>query len=250
MQNKYDTVIFDLDGTLLNTLEDLKNSVNYALSAMGYPTRTLEEIRRAVGNGARTLLRRSIPASADEAALEQAFAHFRAHYGAHCNELTAPYDGILPMLDTLKNRGFRLAIVSNKPDAAVKELCSLYFSEWLSVAIGERENVRRKPAPDSVYAALRELSGPDAAPETASGIGFSSAAFHTDTAAPLDTSSPCTALYVGDSDVDISTAAAAGMDCVSVAWGFRDEAFLRAHGASRVIHTPSELPALLGFPPS
>lgn len=158
MQNKYGTIVFDLDGTLLNTLEDLKNSVNYALSAMDYPTRTLEETRLAVGNGARTLLRRSIPASADEAALEQAFAHFRSHYAAHCNDLTAPYDGILPMLDTLKNRGFRLAIVSNKPDAAVKKLCSLYFSEWVSVAIGERENVRRKPAPDSVYAALRELS--------------------------------------------------------------------------------------------
>lgn len=232
MQNKYDTVIFDLDGTLLNTLEDLKNSVNYALSTMGYPTRTLEEIRLAVGNGARTLLRRSIPASADEAALEQAFAHFRAHYEEHCNDLTAPYDGILPMLDTLKNRGFRLAIVSNKPDAAVKKLCSLYFSDWVSVAIGERENVRRKPAPDSVYAALRELSGSDSTPNTTPGTGFSSA------------------LYVGDSDVDIATAAAAGMDCVSVAWGFRDEAFLRAHGASRIIHTPSELPALLGFLPS
>ena len=232
MQNRYDTIVFDLDGTLLNTLEDLKNSVNYALSAMDYPTRTLEEIRLAVGNGARTLLRRSIPASADEAALEQTFAHFRAHYGAHCNDFTAPYDGIVSMLDTLKNRGFRLAIVSNKPDAAVKKLCSLYFSEWVAVAIGERENVRRKPAPDSVYAALHELSGSDSTPDSASDTGFSSA------------------LYVGDSDVDIATAAAAGMDCVSVAWGFRDEAFLRAHGASRVIHTPPELPALLGFPPS
>lgn len=232
MQNRYDTIVFDLDGTLLNTLEDLKNSVNYALSVMKYSTRTLEEIRLAVGNGARTLLRRSIPASADEAALEQAFAHFRAHYEAHCNDFTAPYDGILPMLDTLKSRGFRLAIVSNKPDAAVKKLCSLYFSEWVSVAIGERENVRRKPAPDSVYAALHELSGSDSTSDTASGTGFSSA------------------LYVGDSDVDIATAAAAGMNCVSVAWGFRDEAFLRAHGASRVIHTPSELPVLLDFPPS
>lgn len=230
MQNTYDTVIFDLDGTLLNTLEDLKNSVNYALSAMGFPTRTLEEIRLAVGNGARTLLRRSVPESVDDAGVEQTFSLFRAHYGEHCNDCTAPYDGILPMLDTLKNRGFRLAIVSNKPDAAVKALCSLYFSKWICVAIGERENVRRKPAPDSVYAALRALSGSDSTPDTASDTGFSSA------------------LYVGDSDVDIATAAAAGMDCASVAWGFRDEAFLRAHGASRIIHTPSELPKLLGSP--
>lgn len=223
MTNTYDTVVFDLDGTLLNTLEDLKNSVNHALSSFDYPARTLEEIRLAVGNGARTLLRRSVPASVDEKRLEQVYSCFRAHYGAHCNDLTAPYDGILPMLDTLKNRGFRLAIVSNKPDAAVKKLCSLYFSEWVSAAIGERENVRRKPSPDSVYAALRYLAG-------------------------SDMPSPRSALYVGDSDVDIATAAAAGMDCVSVAWGFRDEAFLRGHGASRIIHTPSELPELLGFP--
>ncbi|MCM1537286.1 MAG: HAD family hydrolase [bacterium] len=228
MPNTYDTIVFDLDGTLLNTLEDLKNSVNHALSAFGCPARTLEEIRLAVGNGARTLLRRSVPASVDENKLEQIHSCFRAHYAEHCNDLTAPYDGILPMLDTLKNRGFRLAIVSNKPDTAVKKLCSLYFSKWISVSVGERENVRRKPAPDSVYAALRELAD---AESTSCG-----------------TPSPRTALYVGDSDVDIATAAAADMDCVSVAWGFRDEAFLRAHGASRIIHTPAELSELLPVP--
>ena len=252
MLNTYDTIIFDLDGTLLNTLEDLKNSVNHALSAMGYPTRTLEEVRLAVGNGARTLLRRSIPASADETALEQTLAHFRAHYEAHCNDCTAPYDGVLPMLDTLKSRGFQLAIVSNKPDAAVKTLCSLYFSKWVSAAIGERENVRRKPAPDSVYAALRELAhskpASDSAGDTAQRADIASAD-HCQSA-HSDIPSLQSALYVGDSDVDIATAAAAGMDCVSVAWGFRDETFLQEHGASRVIHTPSELPALLGFPPS
>ena len=263
MQNVYDTVIFDLDGTLLNTLEDLKNSVNHALSAFGYPTRTLEDIRLAVGNGARTLLSRSVPESVDENGLEQVYSCFRAHYGAHCNDLTAPYDGILPMLDTLKSRGFQLAIVSNKPDAAVKKLCSLYFSEWVSVSIGERENVRRKPSPDSVYAALRELAGsgsshpaaPCADPASAVRADLDSgvradldSGVRADNGICSDKPSHRTALYVGDSDVDIATAAAADMDCVSVAWGFRDEAFLREHGACRIIHSPSELPEMLGFP--
>lgn len=244
MSHAYDTVIFDLDGTLLNTLEDLKNSLNHALSVMGFPTRTLEEVRLAVGNGARMLIRRSVPESvgssaAGDAVIEEALSHFRSYYEKHCNDCTAPYDGILPMLQELKNRGFRLAVVSNKPDAAVKTLCSLYFSNWIPVAIGEREGVRRKPAPDSVYTALRELNA----------SGFVSCGDIPASGSPesdISSTDPLflrRALYVGDSDVDIATAAAADMDCISVTWGFRDEAFLRAHGASRIIHAPSELPA-------
>ena len=252
MQPVYDTIIFDLDGTLLNTLEDLKNSVNHALSVMGFPTCTLEEVRLAVGNGARTLIRRVIPESAGDTAVEKTLSHFRTHYEAHCNDCTAPYDGILSMLDALKSRGLRLAVVSNKPDAAVKTLCSLYFSKWIPVAIGERENVRRKPAPDSVHAALRELNASTAGPvpcvgsstnngsASASG-GCTSVSGAPTSGGPADPPSVCRALYVGDSDVDIATAAAAGMDCVSVTWGFRSEAFLREHGASRIIHAPSEL---------
>lgn len=235
MQHVYDTIIFDLDGTLLNTLEDLKNSVNHALSVMGFPTRTLEEVRLAVGNGARTLIRRVVPESADDTVIEKALSCFRTHYETHCNDCTAPYDGIPPMLDALKSRGLRLAVVSNKPDAAVKTLCSLYFSKWIPVAIGERENVRRKPAPDSVHAALRELNASSAGPVLCRDV---SASTYGDPTGPF---SVCRALYVGDSDVDIATAAAAGMDCVSVTWGFRSETFLREHGASRIIHAPSEL---------
>lgn len=252
MSHAYDTVIFDLDGTLLNTLEDLKNSLNHALSVMGFPTRTLEEVRLAVGNGARMLIRRSVPESvgssaAGDAVIEEALSHFRSYYEKHCNDCTAPYDGILPMLQELKNRGFRLAVVSNKPDAAVKTLCSLYFSNWISVAIGEREGVRRKPAPDSVYTALRELN----ASSSDGSVSCEDIPVSDRPACGIPTScisSPNSlflrrALYVGDSDVDIATAAAADMDCISVTWGFRDEAFLRAHGASRIIHAPSELPA-------
>ncbi len=244
MPHTYDTIIFDLDGTLLNTLEDLKNSLNHALSVMGFPIRTLEEVRLAVGNGARMLIRRSVPESvndtvshgAADAVIEETLSHVRAYYEKHCNDCTAPYDGIFPMLQELKNRGFRLAVVSNKPDAAVKTLCSLYFSNWISVAIGEREGVRRKPAPDSVYTALRELDASSAGSISCGDIPTSD----------ISSTDPLfirRALYVGDSDVDIATAAAADMDCISVTWGFRDEAFLRAHGASRIIHAPSELPA-------
>lgn len=250
MQPFYDTIIFDLDGTLLNTLEDLKNSVNHALSVMGFPTRTLEEVRLAVGNGARTLIRRVVPESAGDTVIEETLSHFRTHYEAHCNDCTAPYDGILSMLDALKSRGLRLAVVSNKPDAAVKTLCSLYFSKWIPVAIGERENVRRKPAPDSVHAALRELNASTAGPVPCRGGSTNSGSASVSggpasgaptSGAPADPPSVCRALYVGDSDVDIATAAAAGMDCVSVTWGFRSEAFLREHGASRIIHAPKEL---------
>ncbi len=243
MNKKYDTVIFDLDGTLLDTLDDLTDSANHALSVMGLETRTREEIRRRVGNGAAKLIGRIMPASAKSADLERALSLFREYYNEHCSDRTAPYPGILPMLDSLQKKGVRLAVVSNKPDSAVKTLCGLYFKPWISVAIGEREGVRRKPAPDPVYAALAEF---DPITPRSPGVGFSS-----DAPTPYDPkslSSPRSSLYVGDSDVDIATAAAAGMDCVSVTWGFRDEVFLRTHGASVIAHTPKEIVEFISSP--
>ena len=213
----YTTVIFDLDGTLLDTLEDLTDSVNYALTDAGYPGHTIEEVRMMVGNGVRTLMERAVPTGISTEAFEAVFAAFKEHYDQHCNDHTHPYDGIPELLHTLKAQGFRLAIVSNKVDSAVKTLRALYFNETIPVAIGEKEGIRRKPAPDTVVTALQELGA-----------------------------SASDAVYVGDSDVDIQTAANAGMDCISVSWGFRDTAFLKAHGASLIIDHPQELPALLG----
>lgn len=208
----YTTVIFDLDGTLLDTLQDLSNSVNYALSQKGCPLHTPEEIRLMVGNGIRKLMERAVPKGLPPAEFEEVFALFKAHYAIHCNDNTCPYPGILALLSTLREQGYGLAIVSNKVDSAVKTLRDLYFKDTVRVAIGEKEGIRRKPAPDTALAALKEL-GADAAQ----------------------------AVYVGDSDVDIQTAANAGMDCISVSWGFRDTQFLNAHGAAKIIDSPQEL---------
>ncbi len=212
---KYTTIVFDLDGTLLNTLEDLTNSVNYALSQMGYPARTLDEVRLMVGNGVRTLMERAVPVGSSTDEFEAAFALFKEHYDAHCNDNTRPYEGVTELLYELKTRGYRLAIVSNKIDHAVKALQKLYFQD-VTVAIGEKEGLRRKPAPDMVHAALKEL-------QVSAGE----------------------AVYVGDSDVDIQTAINSGLDYISVSWGFRDTDFLKAHGATTIINHPKELLSLL-----
>ena len=205
-------LIFDLDGTLLNTLEDLRDSANAALEAFGYPPRTTDEVRRFVGNGVRLLMIRATPDGEQNEKFKEILAYFRRHYAEHCFDQTRPYDGILPMLDRLQKAGIGLAVVSNKFDAAVRELCRRYFPDQIAIAIGEREGIRKKPAPDSVLQAMREL--------------------HAD---------PLESLYVGDSDVDIETARNAGIPCVSVTWGFRDRDFLLAHGASALIDDPSEL---------
>lgn len=205
-------VIFDLDGTLLNTLEDLRDSTNAALRAFGFPERTTDEVRRFVGNGVRLLMIRATPGGEETPQFEEILAYFRRHYAEHCFDQTRPYDGILPMLNRLQEAGIGLAVVSNKFDAAVRELCRRYFPDQIAIAIGEREGIRKKPAPDSVLQAMREL--------------------HAD---------PSESLYVGDSEVDIETARNAGIPCVSVTWGFRDRDFLLAHGASTLIDDPSEL---------
>lgn len=209
---KYNTVIFDLDGTLLNTLEDLTDSVNYALGMSGYPVRTLDEIRRFVGNGVKVLMHLSVPKGTPEEDTLKCLEIYRRHYSANMQNKTQPYDGINNLLEALKDKGIKLAIVSNKYDSAVKALCRDYYREYIQVAIGESQGVAKKPAPNSVFKALEQLG-----------------------------SSGEEAIYVGDSDVDVHTAHNAGLKCVGVTWGFRNREILSAEGADFIIDKPEEL---------
>ncbi len=204
-------ILFDLDGTLLDTLEDLKDATNAALLHFGCPTRTLEEIRSFVGNGARNQIRMSLPGKADDPELEEVLAWYKEYYGAHCQIKTAPYAGISAVLEKL-GREWPMAIVSNKPDAAVKTLCAEHFPGIY--ALGEAAGCPRKPAPDMVFAAMKAI-----------GV------------------ERC--IYVGDSEVDVRTAGNAGVPCVSVLWGFRDRAVLEAEGAAHFCASPDALPAVL-----
>jgi len=212
--NSFSTYIFDLDGTLLDTLGDLAASVNYALRTHGMPEHSLDDVRRFVGNGVRKLMERAVPNGADNPRFDETFATFRQYYMAHSLDTTRPYEGIPETLAALKARGCHLAVVSNKMMAATQELCHHFFPDTIEVAIGEDEaaGIRRKPAPDTVFAALKAL-----------GVGKEDAA------------------YVGDSDVDILTACNAGIPCISVLWGFRDRDFLISHGAQTFITHPAEL---------
>ena len=207
------TYIFDLDGTLLDTLQDLAASVNHALAQYGMPTHSMDDVRCFVGNGVRKLMERAVQDGADNPQFEAVFAAFRQYYMEHSLDTTRPYDGITEMLQELKQRGCRMAVVSNKMMAATQELVAHFFPE-IEVAIGEHEaaGIRKKPAPDTVFEALRQL-----------GVGKE------------------TAVYVGDSDVDLMTARNSGMPCISVLWGFRDREFLLQHGATTLIAHPSEL---------
>ena len=211
---EYSTYIFDLDGTLLDTLNDLYQSVNYAMNECGFPLHTLEDVRRFVGNGVRMLMIRAIPDGDKNPRFEEAFDIFQKHYLQHSLDTTRPYPGIEEMLSQLKKRGKRLAVVSNKLDVATKELISHFFGNLIDVAIGENESagVRKKPAPDTVDEALRQL-----------GVGKEGA------------------VYVGDSDVDLQTAVNSKLPCISVLWGFRDRDFLNVHGASVYAETPEEI---------
>lgn len=207
-------VIFDLDGTLLNTLDDLADSTNYALSRFGYPTRTIEEVRQFVGNGVAKLIERAIPEGKNNPNFEKCLAIFKENYAQNMYNKTAPYNGIIEMLSNLKSKGIKIAVVSNKFDLAVKELCKKYFEEFIDFAAGENEaqGIKKKPAPDTVISVLNEFNF-----------------------APED------AVYVGDSDVDIMTAKNSKMPCISVTWGFRDEKFLLENGATILINAPSEI---------
>ena len=212
----YQTVIFDLDGTLLDTLQDLADSTNYALSVHRMPARTLEEVRTFVGNGVGRLIHLAVPEGTPAEEEAACLADFRAHYLLNMENKTAPYPGVPALLEHLQAAGIRTAVVSNKFDGAVKGLCQNYFGDRLPVAIGESQGVARKPAPDTVFRALAELGA-----------------------------EPAGAVYVGDSDVDIATAQNAGLPCISVSWGFRDEDFLLAHGATEIVADPHGLYAAL-----
>lgn len=205
-------IIFDLDGTLLNTLDDLAAATNWALRHNGLPPRSTDEVRQFVGNGVRRLIERAVPDGTNPTLLEQTFADFKRYYVAHCQDRTALYPGIAHMLQELKRQGHPMAIVSNKLQAGVDELYQRYFADTIDVAVGERPGTARKPAPDMVVAALDAL-----------GI----------TAAE--------AIYVGDSDVDLLTARNSGLPCISVLWGFRDRQFLQEHGASVLAETPADV---------
>ena len=213
---RYDTVIFDLDGTLLDTLQDLAAAVNYALKRQGYPARTVREVCRFVGNGVEKLMRRAVPAGLPEGDILAALAVFKEYYALHNNDATAPYPGIETLLAHLKAQGVRMAIVSNKNAPNVKALARLYFPDTISMAVGEGGGVRAKPCPDTVLHVMNEWR-----------------------------CDPARVLYVGDSDVDIQTAQNAGVDCASVCWGFRPEQELRAAGATMLVHSAQELEAIV-----
>lgn len=205
-------VIFDLDGTLLNTLEDLKDSTNYALQKFGFPQKTLDEVRSFVGNGLRMLIVRAVPAGTEDAVIDAVLQTMKLHYAENYHNKTRPYDGIEALLVRLKAEGYPMAIVSNKADLVVALLRKLYFDTLIPVAVGETEGVLRKPAPDMVIEGLRRLGLPGAK-----------------------------AVYVGDSEVDLQTARNAGLPCLSVTWGFRSIQQLEEAGAQHLVHTPEEL---------
>ena len=200
-------ILFDLDGTLLNTLEDLTDATNHTLREFGFPARTVEQVRRAIGNGAANQLRKSAPEGTPEETVERMLAVYKPYYTAHCQVKTRPYDGIRDALHTLSER-YPVAIVSNKPDAAVKTLCTAYFPGLY--ALGEAAGCPRKPAPDMVFKAM-EAIGVDRC------------------------------IYVGDSEVDVLTASNAGVPCLAVLWGFRDREDLEAAGAVHFCEKASQM---------
>ena len=208
----YDTYIFDLDGTLLDSLTDLAISCNYALRINNMPERTIDEVRCFVGNGVKKLMERAIPNGLQNPAFEKTYADFRQHYLVHNLDNTKPYPGIIPLLKRLHSEGKNIAVVSNKFYAATQDLVKHFFDEYITVAIGERENIRKKPAPDTVFEALRQLSA------SLSG-----------------------AVYIGDSDVDVMTARNCNIPCISVLWGFRSKEFLIKNGATTFVTAPDEI---------
>ncbi len=216
MTHKIDTVIFDLDGTLLNTLTDLTNSVNYAMEQYHFPTHSEDAVRRMVGNGIYVLFEQAIPDGRNFPEYDACVKTFQEHYEAHKKDFTRPFPGILELLKQLSQDGYKLAIVSNKFDQAVKELCKDFFTPYITTAIGESQSIARKPAPDTVFEAMKELG-----------------------------STPDTCIYVGDSDVDIATAKNSGIPCISVTWGFRDQDFLIQHGGTHFAHHADDIPTLL-----
>ena len=209
---KYDLIIFDMDGTILNTLEDLKNSLNYVLQQAGYQTRTLEEVRTFVGNGIRKTIERALQSDIEEEKIDELFSLFMDYYAIHNTDNTKPYNGVIDLLKELKHLGYKTAVVSNKQDSAVKSLCKKFFTGLFDVEIGEKENIAKKPDPDEVNEVLKILN--------------------------IDRTK---SIYIGDSEVDIQTAQNSKMKSIIVDWGFRDRKFLYEHGAEVIVSNPSEI---------
>ncbi len=205
-------IIFDLDGTLLDTLTDLMDSVNFAMKEFGYPERTYDEIRRFVGNGVRVLMKKSAPSDISDEDFEKAFSVFREHYLGNMRNKTDAYEGVRELLKTLKEKGYKIGVVSNKLDSAVKELCHDYFGELVDYAKGVDGESDRKPCPDNTWRCIDEL-----------GVQRENC------------------IYVGDSEVDIKTAENAGLPCISVSWGFRTREELEQSGAKVIIDKPEEI---------
>lgn len=216
MNNRIKLAVFDMDGTILDTLEDLQDSLNYALEKMGYPLRTYEEVRSFVGNGIRKLIERAVPQGTETVRIDETHRIFMEYYKVHCADKTRPYDGIVELLTKLKEEGMATAVVSNKAHAAVLELCEEYFPQLFDMAVGEQEGMAKKPAPDSVNLVLKEL-------------GYAKEE----------------AVYIGDSEVDIATARNSELPPYIVTWGFRDEEFLRKNGAEIIVNSTEELLRLL-----
>ena len=210
--HKITTIIFDMDGTVLNTLDDLTDSVNYVFSKFGLPARSRDEYRQFFGNGIGYAMKCAAPEGTPDSLIEEMIPVFKEYYDIHCLDKTGPYDGIIDLMKELRNSGCKMAIVSNKIDSAVKELNERFFSEYVPVAIGERPGVNRKPAPDTVFTALAELG-----------------------------SSTDEAVYIGDSEVDLMTAKNSNLPCIAVLWGFRDKEFLIKNGASAFAKTPEDI---------
>ena len=210
------TIVWDMDGTVLNTLIDLRDSVNYVLRKYNMPEHTIEEYRRYFGSGIRYALECAVVDGTPSETLDEMLPIFKEHYDVHCLDNTCPYDGILDAMKKLKEKGYKMAIVSNKIDSAVKELNEKFFKEYVDVAIGETPGTNRKPAPDMVEQALKELG-----------------------------SSKEESIYIGDSEVDLQTAINSSLPCISVLWGFRDRDYLIEQGATTFAETPEELVILL-----
>lgn len=208
----YKAVIFDLDGTLLNTLDDLAASVNFALKTCGYPERTIEEVRAFIGNGVIKLMQRATPDGISQEEFDRCFGSFRTHYLKHMFDTTKPYDGILPLLDTLKAAGIKTAVVSNKLHSGVVGLCKDFFGDRLTCAFGVLDESERKPAPANVFKAIKEMQVEAA---------------------------DC--VYVGDSEVDVQTANNTGLDCIAVTWGYRDPDVLKMNSPKYMIEKPEEI---------
>lgn len=213
---RYKAVLFDMDGTVMNTIEDLNDSVNASLQAFGLPQITLADTMRFVGNGARRLMEQAVPAGTDPDRFETILEYYVNYYQKHCLIKTGPYPGIPELMRSLQAAGLRQVIISNKPDAAAREIADRYFPDFAEFVIGEKDGLRRKPWPDMIFAAIERLGVPR---------------------------EEC--VYAGDSEVDIDTARNAGIDCISVLWGFRERKVLEAAGAMAFARTPEELCGLL-----